>query len=482
MPDLDTTPQDGPVPPPFTRTNTSATTLYFDAMPSMSSLFSRPRVQSRSSSPERGIKSLISAPVPTDPVQNPKPIHINGHTNMGDLEDDKTTLRAAGSTHGDDDPASESPQRSSPVRAVGAAVEMSRQGNDSSAYDASSPPSAHNRPSSRSEDHHGGATDDASLRSVPVLYTNMVPDGEGGGANFSQSDVSRKVSVKRTPSKLVKRRSTKGKQTEYLVNGSIRGAVSENRRSASRTSQRSFRSSRGPVFDMITAPPNATLNDAGGAFGTGAVMAAAESEVEDELRSGLLERITIAEGSLTEKQAKRIHKEELAVSKRISKIINSEGKAEGTSLLAAIDELKDIQKMQRVAVKEETSIHASHIKSLQKCHEADVGVITAKAELEKVEAEIAARLAKVQAELNKLRVKAQAKVDRAMAEAEKARADVRARENHREASRRHSEQMTGWVKDKRKEVEVLRGWKAVDDREREVKLNELKGVRARNTS
>ena len=123
-------------------------------------------------------------------------------------------------------------------------------------------------------------------------------------------------------------------------------------------------------------------------------------------------------------------------------------------------------------------------------------MITARAELEKVEAEISARLAKVQAELNKLRVKAQGKVDRAVAEAEKAKADVRAREHHREASRRHSEQMTGWVRGKRREVEVLRGWKAVDDvrviprsvslsvlileclqREWEAELNELKGVR-----
>lgn len=90
-------------------------------------------------------------------------------------------------------------------------------------------------------------------------------------------------------------------------------------------------------------------------------------------------------------------------------------------------------------------------------------MITARAGLEKAEAEIAVRLAKVQADLNKLRVKAQTKLDRAMAEAEKAKAEVRARENHREASRRHSEQMTDWVKDKKKEVEVLRGWKAVDD-------------------
>ena len=70
---------------------------------------------------------------------------------------------------------------------------------------------------------------------------------------------------------------------------------------------------------------------------------------------------------------------------------------------------------------------------------------------------------KVQAELNKLRVRAQAKVDKAIADAEKARADVRARENHREVSKRYSEQMTDWVRDKRKEVEVLRGWMAVDN-------------------
>ena len=41
----------------------------------------------------------------------------------------------------------------------------------------------------------------------------------------------------------------------------------------------------------------------------------------------------------------------VAVSKRISRIVQSEGKAEKNSLEAAIDELKDIQKMQRTAVK-----------------------------------------------------------------------------------------------------------------------------------
>ena len=114
-------------------------------------------------------------------------------------------------------------------------------------------------------------------------------------------------------------------------------------------------------------------------------------------------------------------------------------------------------------MQEESSVHTSHIKSLQKYHEADIAVVKAKAELEQTEADIAARLAKVQAELNKMRVKAQAKVDKAVAEAEKAKAEVRARENHREVSKRYSERMSDWVRDKRKEVEVLRGWMAVDN-------------------
>ena len=301
--------QDGPAPPPFSRPNNSSTSLYFDAMPSMSSIFSRPRGQSRSSSPERAFKPTISAPIPTDPVHNSRAIFINGHTNIVDGEDDKTTLRAGGSAHGDGLLDSEPPQPL-PSLQTESVVEMSRYGNGS-AYDVSSPASARKRSLSYSEEH-GGETDEASLRSVPVLYThtNMIHGNGDLVSSPSQADVSRKVSVKRSPSKLVKRRSTKSKRTESLANGSVRGGGNETRRSASRTSQRSFRSSRGPVFDMVTAPPNATISDAGGAFGTGAVMAAPGQEVDDELQSGFQERVTIAESALTRKQTVKIQKEE----------------------------------------------------------------------------------------------------------------------------------------------------------------------------
>jgi hypothetical protein len=114
----------------------------------------------------------------------------------------------------------------------------------------------------------------------------MIPEGEDVVSSPSQADVSWKAGVKRSPSKLVKRRGTKGKQTENLANGSTKGNGSETRRSASRTSQRSFRSGRGPVFDMVTAPPNATIADAGGRVWGWCVMAAPEGEVEDELQSG----------------------------------------------------------------------------------------------------------------------------------------------------------------------------------------------------
>jgi len=300
-----TAPQDGrPTSPPFSSSNPSSTSLYFDSMPSMSSLFSRPRARSRSSSSERGIKQNISAPIPTDPAQNPHPILINGDTSIGDGEDDKNTLRADDSTHGEAVLlASGLPRQSYPLQAESAA-EMSRQASGSM-YDVSSPASARKRSLSRSEEH-GGGTDETSLRSVPVLYTNMIPEGEDPASSSSPAELPRKVSVKRSPSKLVKRRSTKGKRTENLANGSTRGNV----RSTSRSSQRSFRSSRGPVFDMVTVPPNASIGDAGGAFGTGAVMAAPEHDIEDELQSGFQERVTIAESALTRKQTIKIQKEE----------------------------------------------------------------------------------------------------------------------------------------------------------------------------
>ena len=305
-----TTPQDGLIPPPFARSNTSSTSLYFDAMPSMSSLFNRPRGQSRSSSPERGIKQNISAPIPTTDPAPQKPHHaaaalINGDTNIGDGEDDKNTLRADDSTHADNVLLGSGLPRlsSSPVQAEGTA-EMNRHGSGS-AFDVSSPASARKRSLSRSEDH-GGGTDETSIRSVPVLYTNMIPEGEDQGSSPSPAEAARKVSVKRSPSKLVKRRSTKGKRTENLASGSTRGGV----RSTSRSSQHSFRSSRGPVFDMVTVPPNASIGDVGGAFGTGAVMAAPENDIEDELQSGFQERVTIAEGALTRKQTIKIQKEE----------------------------------------------------------------------------------------------------------------------------------------------------------------------------
>lgn len=306
--DTTSVPQNGPFPPLFTRSNTSSTSLYFDAMPSMSSIFNMPRGQSRSSSPERGFKPIISAPIPTDSAHS-KGILINGNTNIGEAEDDKTTLKAGDSTHGNGILASESPQHSPPVKTEGM-VGMSRQDGNDSAYDVSSPASGRKRSLSRSEDH-GGATDETSLRSVPVLYTNMIPEGEDVVVSSpSQVDVSRKINVKRSPSKLVKRRGTKGKQTENLANG---GDGVEARRSASRTSQRSFRSGPGLVFDMVTAPPNATIPDAGGAFGAGAAMAAPEGEVEEELQTGFQERVTIAENALTKKQTIKIQREERAL-------------------------------------------------------------------------------------------------------------------------------------------------------------------------
>ena len=55
----------------------------------------------------------------------------------------------------------------------------------------------------------------------------------------------------------------------------------------------------------------------------------------------------------------------VAVSKRISKIVESEGKAEKNSLKAAIQELKGIQRMQRVAVKVNRSFYLSVVVGIE---------------------------------------------------------------------------------------------------------------------
>lgn len=146
----------------------------------------------------------------------------------------------------------------------------------------SSPASAHKRSLSHSEEYVGAA-DKMSLHSVPILYTNMVPEGEDIVSNPSQVKMSWKISLKRSPSKLSKHRGTKGKQTENLANGSIRGDRSKPRRSGSRTSQCSVRSDQGPVFEMVTTLSHATITDAGGAFGIGAIMAAPKGKIKDKL-------------------------------------------------------------------------------------------------------------------------------------------------------------------------------------------------------
>lgn len=173
----------------------------------------------------------------------------------------------------------------------------------------------------------------------------------------------------------------------------------------------------------------------------------------------------------------KINKTEQGIGKRISRVIKNEGKAEQQALEAAIKELAEIQKMQQTAVKEGTRTHTQHTKALQTLHNRELAVIKAQSDLERADADIEARLAKIRAELNKSKAKAQAQFDKARAEVERARAEVRAHEEHREASRQHALETTEWVKDKRKEVEVLKGWLGVDEREREAKYNELTAKR-----
>ncbi|KAF8150685.1 hypothetical protein B0H34DRAFT_801621 [Crassisporium funariophilum] len=175
----------------------------------------------------------------------------------------------------------------------------------------------------------------------------------------------------------------------------------------------------------------------GSAFvnGAGTTGPSATAESDDELHN----RGLMAHNNLTPKQKSKIARSEAKDGKRISKIIRQEGKTEKQSLAMAIDELADLQRFQKNAVKSEARVHANHTKLLAAFKKHESAYLNAKMRYETA-----------QAELN---------------------ADADALETLRNSSREATER----VQDKAAEVDSLRATLAVDEREREVKLGQLRG-------
>ncbi|KAI0303583.1 hypothetical protein B0F90DRAFT_1916580 [Multifurca ochricompacta] len=177
-------------------------------------------------------------------------------------------------------------------------------------------------------------------------------------------------------------------------------------------------------------------NANGTAFAIGAATAANEPlDVDPSLQA----RITSAEDEPRPREMVAIGKEEHGVVRKLSKIIKSESKAESASLHVALEELAEIQKLQKGSIKEEGISQSRHSRALSDAHKAEMELLIARTANEREQA------------------------------------GLRAAGEVLEASRKHARETTEMLREKMEEVERLRVYKQMDDRERAVKVKGLVG-------
>ncbi|KAI0719305.1 hypothetical protein C8T65DRAFT_802915 [Cerioporus squamosus] len=179
----------------------------------------------------------------------------------------------------------------------------------------------------------------------------------------------------------------------------------------------------------------ASLSNGSFASGPGTIGPAASADLDGSFQT----RSRSADLSLTEKQKVKLSKEQIKEGKKVAKIIKAEGKAEKRALEDALKELADLQKLQKVAVKDESKTYNAYSKTLREFRKAELEFFAARAKYER------------------------------------AQADLQAQEDARDASRSHAREITEMLQEKNREVEWLRAQKAVDDREREAKVRQLTG-------
>ncbi|EKM58345.1 uncharacterized protein PHACADRAFT_252600 [Phanerochaete carnosa HHB-10118-sp] len=177
----------------------------------------------------------------------------------------------------------------------------------------------------------------------------------------------------------------------------------------------------------------------GGAFADGAGTVGPAVTPDPAETNLFRSRSVSAESALSNKQRLRISKEEMKQGKRLAKVIQQEAKVEKRALESAVRELAELQKLQKYAVKEEAKTNVAYGHALHKFHQEELVFLAAQAKFER------------------------------------ARADLTAHEDAREAAREHAQQATEMLQEKTREVERLRAQKAADDREREAKIRQLKG-------
>jgi hypothetical protein len=157
------------------------------------------------------------------------------------------------------------------------------------------------------------------------------------------------------------------------------------------------------------------------------------------IHDSVLERSNSVKAQLTPKQSRKVSKFDAKESKALSKIIKQESKVEKQALSVAIKELAELQTVQKVAVKREAKAHTAHHHSLTEFQKAEQAFIAARRKYEVL-----------QAQLN---------------------ADNEALE----ISRQNAREATIAMQDKSREIEGLRVMVTIDEGERQLRLDELKG-------
>ena len=152
--------------------------------------------------------------------------------------------------------------------------------------------------------------------------------------------------------------------------------------------------------------------------------------------------------------------------KRISRIIKKEGKAEKDALTIAIDELDDLQRIQKRSIK------------VCQLSQTIIGCAYFYLSLPQSEAQARSNLSALNVQLKK----AEADFLNAKNRCDTVQAAVNAEVETLETIRAGAREATEHLQQKSAEVSILRSTLAVDEREREVKLTQLKGAGAKKSS
>ncbi|KAJ3815551.1 hypothetical protein F5876DRAFT_2696, partial [Lentinula aff. lateritia] len=247
--------------------------------------------------------------------------------------------------------------------------------------------------------------------------TDLPPPSDRATSPSPQPPRSGSVLKKRRPASIASRAS------------SVRAdGVERNRSTRSVESTRSRRT-------VLTNADGKPVNGSAFINGAGITGPSATATADDSLH----QRIQSADDALSGKQKKKIGKIEVKQSQRLSKVIKSESKVEKQSMDIAIQELGELQKIQKSLVKREAKAHTAHTKALTAFHKAEEAYLAARTKYEIAQAAM-------QSEAENLEV---------------------ARNNARQATENMQEKAT--------EVDGLRKIFGVDEREREVMLTDLKG-------